>query len=225
MQTSRSWGPLLLLLLGLSVAGCGFNETPAQPNGKPDSVNLSLRTVPTVRSIIVSPGKASFGDCHGGKPNLNTVSGVNRLGFPNATCWVGEISPIGVYPIKITNTGIASFVFVNGSTASPSDGGNQWTLCNLGPHPIATCKGYAKRLPGIDQYVVQNFGPGQVDRAGLSGTPQCDIAFGRGRCWAGLGATQSEGFKLTGPYKATDEVSTSYTMTITWTPVPSESQS
>jgi hypothetical protein len=227
MQTSRSWGPLLLLLLGLSVTGCGLHDTPSQPNGKPASVNLSLRTVPTVRSITVSPGKASFSDCHGGKTELNTVSGGNRLGFPNATCWVGEVSPIGVYPITITNTGIASFVFINGSAASPSDGGNQWTLCNLGPHPLTACNGWRNRVPGVDQYVIQNFGTAnKLDRTGLSGTPQCDREFGDGyKCWATLGASQTEGFKLTGPYKASDEVSTKYTMTITWTPVPAEGQS
>jgi hypothetical protein len=226
MQTSRSWGPLLLLLLGLSLAGCGFNEAHAPPNGKSASVNLSLRTVPVVRSVTVSPARETFGACEGGKQKLNTVSIGNRLGYPNGVCWVGETRPIGVYPIRITNTGIASFIFVSGSAASPSDGGNQWTLCNLGPHPLTSCSGSHNRMPGIDQYVVQNFGPGpRLDRAGLSGTPQCDIAFGNGKCWAGLGAFQNEGIKLIGPYKASDEVSTKYTMTVTWTPVPSENQS
>lgn len=227
MQTSRSWGPLLLLLLGLSLAGCGFvHQTPSVPNGKSDSVHLSLRTVPVVRSITVSPARASFDGCKGGKPELNTVSGGNRLGYPNGTCWVGEIDPIGVYPITIKNTGIASFVFVNGSAAIPSDGGNEWTLCNLGPHPRTACKGWHNRMPGVDQYVIQNFGTAnKLDLTGLSGTPQCDREFGNGyKCWAGLGASQTEGFKLTGPYKASDEVSTRYTMTITWTPVPAENQ-
>lgn len=227
MQTSRSWGPLLLLLLGLSLAGCGFHEAPPKvPNGKSASVNLSLRTVPVVRSVTVSPGKETFGNCKGGKPKWNTAAGGNKLGYPNGICWVGETGPIGVYPIKITNIGIASFIFVNGSAASPSDGGNQWTLCNLGPHPLTTCNGAQHKLPGIDQYVVQNFGPGnKIDRAGLSGTPQCDREFGNGKCWAPQDAFQNEGIMLIGPYKASDEVSTKYTMTITWTPVPSQQQS
>lgn len=222
---SRSWKLAVVLLLGLSVAGCGLRESPTQPNGKAASLNLSLKTVPTVRSITVSPAKYTFGDCTGGKSANNTASASSRLGYPNGTCWVGEINPIGVYPIKITNTGIASFIYINGSSATPSDRGNEWTLCNLGHDPSTTCNGSRDRVPGIDQYFIRNFGPsGRPNISGLTGTPQCDREFGtRGHCWAGLGASQTEGFELIGPFAVTDNASTNWTMTITWTPVPTDS--
>jgi hypothetical protein len=225
MQIPRSAKQTAVLLLGLSLslAGCGLATTPSQPNGKAATLNLSVKTVPTVRSITISPGRATFGNCAGGKDVNNTHSAGSRLGFPNGTCWVGETSPIGVYPIKITNTGIASFVYVNGSSATPSDDGNGWSLCNLGKNPAATCNGYKHRAPGIDQYLVENFGPGGGTRSGLTGTPQCDRAFGaRGKCWAGLGASQHEGFELIGPFAASDFRSSNWTMSITWTPVPTE---
>lgn len=226
MQTSRSGKQIAVLLLGLSLAGCGIGAATSQPNGKSATLNLSLKTVPTVRSITISPGKAAFGNCTGGKDANNTASAGIRLGYPNGTCWVGETTPIGVYPIKITNTGIASFVYINGSSATPSDDGNGWSLCNLGSNPVVTCKADRKRAPGLDQYFVRNFGPDGRNYSGLTGTPQCDREFdSHGKCWAGLGASQQEGMELIGPYKASDEVSTSYTMTITWTPVPSESGS
>jgi hypothetical protein len=226
MQISRSGKQIALLLLGLSLAGCGFAAAPSQPNGKAGTLNLSLKTVPTVRSVTISPGKATFGYCTGGKDHNNTHSAGSRLGFPNGTCWVGATDPFVEYPIKITNAGIASFIFVSGSGATPSDGGNGWSLCNIGSHPKVTCNGYRHRAPGTDQYLVQNFGANGHNISGLTGTPQCDREFdAHGKCWAGLGASQQEGIELIGPYKATDEVSTSYTMTITWTPVPTENQS
>jgi len=221
---SRSWKLAAVLLPGLLVAGCGFGQSTTQPNGKAASLNLSLKTVPNVRSITVTPVKATFGNCAGGKQGNNTASTGSRLGYPNGICWVGETDPIGVYPIKITNTGIASFVYINGSSAAPSDGGNGWSLCNLGRDPATTCNGSRHRAPGIDQYVVKNFSPtGRPDFSGLSGTPECDREFGqRGRCWAGLGASQTEGFELIGPFATTDNASTNWTMTITWTPVPTD---
>ena len=225
MQTSRSGKQLAVLQLGvgLALAGCGFAAHAKQPDGKTATLNLSLKTVPNVRSVTISPEKESFANCTGGKINNNTASTTSRLGYPNATCWVGEINPIGVYPVKITNTGIASFVYVNGSTATPSDDGNQWKLCNLGEDPVATCDGYKNRLPGVDQYVVRNFSSTGTNMAGLTGDPACDPAFGpKGKCRAGLGAVQHEGFELIGPSAATDASSTSWTMTITWTPVPYE---
>jgi hypothetical protein len=225
MQISRSGKQIAVLLLGLSLslAGCGFATTPSQPDGKAATLNLSLKTVPTVRSITISPVRATFANCTGGKDNNNTASAPNRLGYPNGVCWIGEVNPIGVYPIQVTNTGIASFVYINGSSASPSDSGDEWKLCNVGKNPAATCNGYQHRRPGIDQYIVRNFGPDGSNNTGLSGTPQCDRAFSaRGKCWAVLGASQHEGFELIGPFAASDAASTNWTMSITWTPVPTE---
>jgi hypothetical protein len=224
MQISRSRKQVAaLLLLGLSLAGCGFTTTPSQPNGKSATLNLSLKTVPTVRSITISPARASFANCTGGKDRNNTKSTGGRLGYPNGICWVGEVDPIGVFPIKVTNTGIASFVYINGSSATPSDAGNSWSLCNVGPKPAAICNGYKNRKPGVDQYIVRDFGPDGSNNTGLTGSPQCDRAFGpHGKCWATLGASQTEGFELIGPFAATDAGSTNWTVSITWTPVPKE---
>jgi hypothetical protein len=226
MQISRSGKRIAVLLLGLSLslAGCGFSaETSSQPNGRAATLNLSLKTVPTVRSITISPGKATFANCTGGKGNDNTASAGSRLGYPNGVCWIGESSPIGLYPIKVINTGIASFVYVSGSNATPSDGGDDWALCNVGKDPAVTCSGYKNSTPGVDQYIVRNFGPDGSNNTGLTGTPQCDRAFGaQGKCWAGLGASQQEGFELIGPSAVSDTGSTNWTITITWTPVPTE---
>ncbi|HEY2508506.1 MAG TPA: hypothetical protein VGI58_18460 [Streptosporangiaceae bacterium] len=157
----------------------------------------------------------------GGLPSLNTHSTSTRLGYPNGTCWVGS-EPVGIYPIKITNTGIASFIKVNGSNAIPADDGNGWSLCNRGGHPVVACTGRDKRMPGVDQYFVQNFSPADSGRpSGLTAAPVCDRAFSmRGRCWAVQDQSQTEAFELIGPKIPTDYNATSWTMTITWTPVP-----
>jgi hypothetical protein len=224
MQISRSGGRSAVLLAGLSLclAGCGFAaKSPSLPSGKPANLNLSLKTVPTVRSITISPDKATFGDCTGGNLSNNTASEGSRLGYPNGTCWVGESSPVKYYPIKITNSGIGSFMEVNGSNVSPSDGGNEWSLCNVGKHPAVTCDGYKNSVPGVDQYILRNFSTDGSNSTGLTGTAACDHAFGpHGKCWAAPGVSQREGFKLIGPSAPTDYSSTSWTMTITWTPVP-----
>lgn len=208
---------LPLLLAGL--AGCGF-RTPAPAAGQPGSISLSLKTVPTIRSITVSPKKASFGSCSGGYAQNNTASAGDKLGYPNARCWVGITNPYGSFPIKITNTGIAAYVYVNGSNAVPSDNGSQWQLCNLGRRPAVSCTGRRNR-PGVNQYLVQNFGPSTtMNTAGLTGTPACDHQFDpSGKCWAVQGTFQTEGIKLTGPSTSTDNA-TNWTVTITWTPVP-----
>jgi hypothetical protein len=224
MQISRRAKQAAVLLLGLAMTGCGYSDVPSQPSGKAATLNLSLKTVPTVRSITISPGTATFANCVGGSSGNNTASAGNRLGYPNGTCWVGEATPIGIYPIKITNTGIASFVYVSGSDAAPSDGGDHWSLCEAGANPQTSCSGHDKLLPGTDQYILRNFSPDGASGTGLSGTPECDHEFDQhGKCWAGQGASQDEGFELIGPFAATDSASTQWTMSITWTPVPTES--
>lgn len=219
MSRSWRWAGLFVLLAG--VAGCGITSEPSQAPGQPASVSLSLTTVPTIRSVTVSPAKASFGDCQGGFASNNTASTPGELGFPNGRCWVGSpISPTS-FPIKITNTGIASYIYVNGSDASPSDQITQWTLCNTGNNPAAACADADGGLPGTNQYLVANFGPDGTRRfSGLTATPQCDRQFGQsGHCWAKQGSSQTEGILLVGPAISTD-TSTKWTVTITWTPVP-----
>jgi hypothetical protein len=190
--------------------------------GKAASINLSLTTVPTIRSVTVSPAKSQFGNCSGGKAKDNTSSTTGKLGFPNGECWVGKPNPSGDFPITITNTGIASDIYVFGSSASPADGGTGWNLCNLGKTPVVTCTGGAHHaIPGTDQYLVRNFSPGQrPDYGGLSASPACDYEFDISRgCQAPQGAFQTEGLKLIGPWSSSDN-STRWTVTITWMPVP-----
>jgi hypothetical protein len=213
---SRAWG-WALPLLALGLAGCGYSSPPAGA-GQSASVNLSLTTVPTIRSVTVSPAKASFGTCSGGKALNNTHSTSTKLGFPNGQCWVGSLG--AAYPITITNTGIASYIDVNGASAAPSDDGTGWSLCNVGGNPFVACSGRNNNRPGTDQYLVQNFGPYRENHSGLTDNPRCDHEFDpNGRCWAMQGSAQTEGIELTGPYQSTDN-STKWTVTITWTPVP-----
>jgi hypothetical protein len=208
------------VLAALALAGCGTTAAGPGP-GTAASLQLSLKTVPTVRSVTVSPAKASFGRCQGGSAADNTASTNGRLGYPNGKCWVGLPSPYGVFPIKITNSGIASYIDVNGSSATPSDNDSEWGLCNVGSHPAVACSGKDKRAPGNNQYLVENFGPNsRRSTTGLTSAPACDAVFtARGKCWAVQGASQTEGIELIGP-AATSDNSTSWTVTITWTPVP-----
>jgi hypothetical protein len=211
----------LLAVVGLAVAACGTSGDAPQHAGQAASVSLSLTTVPTVRSVTVSPAKASFADCSGGQASQNTLSTPGKLGFPNGHCLVGLTNP-GIYPITITNTGIASLIYVNGSSASPADGLSEWTLCNVDRHDAAACSGSDKKLPGIDQYLLENFSSAGELAGGITSTPRCDPEFDpSGRCWAVQGASQSEGIELIGPSFSSDN-STKWTVTITWTPVPSQ---
>jgi hypothetical protein len=217
--TSLALAVASLVLAGFGVAGCGTNIAALQNAGKAASVNLSVNTVPTVRSVTVSPGNASFGNCTGGQTSADTHSTAGKLGFPNGECFVGLLNP-NFYPIAITNTGIASDIYVSGSNAVPSDGGNQWSLCNPEGHFGSGCTRDHGKLPGIDQYLVEAFSPVVQQPVGISGTPSCDHAWNSsGGCWAVQGASQSEGIELIGPYFSSD-TSTKWTMTITWVPVP-----
>ena len=211
---------VLLAIVTIAVAACGITAAP-QDAGTSGSIGLSLTTVPTVRSVTVSPATATFAECGGGKASRDTKSTLGKLGFPDGQCSVGLMNP-GIYPITITNTGIASYVYVSGTSASPADDGNQWALCNVGDHPAIACTHDDKRQPGTDQYLVQNFSPFGESPSGVTGTPACDQEFGPSNgCWAVEGASQTEGLELTGPYFTSDG-STRWTMTITWTPVPSQ---
>jgi hypothetical protein len=211
----------LVAAVGLAVGACGTSGDAPQYAGKAASISLSLTTVPTIRAVTVSPAKASFADCSGGQASQNTLSTTGKLGFPNGHCLVGVMNP-GIYPITITNTGIASLIYVNGSSANPSDGLSEWTLCNVGRHAAVDCSGSGKRLPGINQYLLENFSSAGELAGGITTTPRCDPEFdASGRCWAVEGASQSEGIELIGPSFSSDDA-TKWTVTITWTPVPNQ---
>jgi hypothetical protein len=212
----------LLPLLPIVIVGCGSSSLPPGA-GQAASVNLSLNTVPNIRSVTVSTSQQDFSNCRFGDPHRNTGSQPGRLGYPNGVCWLGVLNPFGNFPVKITNTGIASNLFVNGANAIPANPGGsnaQWSLCNVGDDPAVDCKGPYGR-PGPDQYLLENFAPsGRINAGGLTGTPECDREFARaGTCWAVQGTVQTEGLELTGPSTSTD-TATKWTVTITWTPVP-----
>ncbi len=216
VRRSISWPALAVV--AIAVTACGTSNDVLKHAGRAASVNLSLTTVPTIRSVTVSPAKTSFADCSGGLANRNTQSTAGQLGFPNGHCLVGLTSP-GIYPITVTNTGIASAIYVSGTSATPADGGTQWALCNRGFDPAVDCSG-EHGLPGTDQYLVANFSSAGQRTSGITGTPTCDPEFdASGRCWAVQGASQSEGIELIGPTLSSDN-STKWTVTITWTPVP-----
>jgi hypothetical protein len=222
MPVNRNWLFLIpAAAAAVVLAGCGSSTAPPSGAGKAASINLSLNTVPVIRSVTVSPVKGTFSNCSGGNAGANTASTSARLGYPNGRCWYGKPEPRGSFPITITNTGIASQIDVYGSSANPADDGDQWSLCNVGSSPAVTCTGASKREPGSDQYLVVNFSPDDNPNAdGVTGNPLCDHQFGEsGSCRAIQGSFQTEGLELIGPSSTTDN-STSWTVTVTWMPVP-----
>jgi hypothetical protein len=219
----RLWtGAWAVPVVLVTLAGCGITTAgPPAGAGRAANANLTLRTVPTIRSVTVTVmrGMATFTNCTGGAARYNTPSHGDELGYPNGRCWIGSQGG-AIFPITITNNGIASHVDVSGTASVPSDGGQGWNLCNIGSHPTVVCSDASNTLPGIDQYLVQNFGPYGKNTAGITDIPQCDIEFVQGgHCWVHEGTAQIEGIELTGPQQASDS-STKWTITITWTPVP-----
>lgn len=231
MKLLRDFWRLILIGIGLLVllAACGgiklgqlASEVVKPSAGDGANLSMSLHTVPTVRSVTVTPKRARFGNCTGGAPGENTLSRHAALGFPNGTCWVGEPGETGVLPVTVTNTGIAANIEVNGSDAVPVDGGTSWQLCNTGANAANPCTGSHGKSPGLNQYLLRNFGLGRagLDGTGLTTDPTCDIAFGSAsKCLAKTGLAISEGIELVGP-SASADISTHWHITITWTPVP-----
>jgi hypothetical protein len=213
--------PIAAVVLSAGLTACGTK--PAPPGaGTAASVSLSLTTVPTIRSVTVSPGNAQIGGCYGGLARNNTKSTTSKkLGFPDGRCWFGKSGANGIFPITITNKGIASDIYVSGSSATPADNGNGWTLCNIGKDPAVLCTGRLHLVPGTDQYLLRNFSPlDKPDYGGLTDDPACDHVFGVSHsCLASEGMSQTEGIELIGPASSSDN-STKWTVTITWMPVP-----
>jgi hypothetical protein len=227
----RDFWRLILIGIGLLVllAACGgiklgqlASEAVKPAAGDGANLSMSLHTVPTVRSVTVTPKKARFGNCTGGNTEADTVSEHQALGFPNGTCWVGAPGETGVLPVTVTNTGIAANIKINGSDAVPGDGGTSWVLCNTGQNPAVPCTANHGKSPGLNQYLLRNFGLGRVGllSAGLTNSPTCDVAFGSASdCLATSGMAKGEGIELVGP-SASADISTHWHITITWTPVP-----
>jgi hypothetical protein len=206
----------LAVAAGLAACSTGSASQPAGTPGKGQSIAISLKVVPTVVSVTVSPSSAAFGGCTGGNKSVNTASTGNALGFPNGRCWLGTPGSHGSFPITITNTGVAADIYVSGASASPSDNGTGWGLCNIGANPASACTGSGGKMPGDNQYLLQNFAGGSMNPSGLTGTMTCDAEFAAGSCSAIQGNSQQEGIELTGPASTADQ-STKWTVTITWT--------
>jgi hypothetical protein len=208
------------ILAAAGLAACSATPTSSAPGtpGGSSSISISLKTVPTLVSVTVSPSTARFGGCSGGNRSVNTASTSGALGFPNGQCWLGKAGSGGSYPITITNTGVAAKIFVNGGNAVPSDGGTQWGLCNLGSSPAVGCANGSGKMPGNNQYLLQNFAAGSDNTAGLTSNSVCDPEFSAGSCQAVTGDAQQEGIEITGPELSSD-TATSWTVTIKWTAV------
>ena len=207
---------VLAAAAGLAACSTGSASQPVGTPGKGQSIAISLKVVPTVVAVTVSPSSAAFGGCTGGNKSVNTASTPGALGFPNGRCWLGTPGSHGSFPITITNSGVAADIYVSGASASPSDSGAGWGLCNVGAKPVSACTGPGGKLPGPNQYLLQNFAGGSMNSAGLTGTTTCDPEFAAGSCSAVQGDSQQEGIELTGPTTTADQ-STSWTVTITWT--------
>jgi hypothetical protein len=208
------------ILAAAGLAACSATPTSSAPGtpGGSSSISISLKTVPTLVSVTVSPSTARFGGCSGGNRSVNTASTSGALGFPNGQCWLGKAGSGGSHPITITNTGVAAKIFVNGGNAVPSDGGTQWGLCNLGSSPAVGCANGSGKMPGNNQYLLQNFAAGSDNTAGLTNNSVCDPEFSAGSCQAVTGDAQQEGIEITGPELSSD-TATSWTVTIKWTAV------
>jgi hypothetical protein len=213
VRRRRTW---LIVLLGLAllIVVIAFVNRPAPAASNGASISISLKAVPTIRSVTVSPGKASFSNCTGGNAADDTASTSNALGYPNGHCWVGTPEAGGSFPITITYGGPPGQVFVDGGNAVPSAGGGQWGLCNAS----AACTGPGG-APGADQYMVKNFGTGTNNSTGLTGSFTCDHEFSPRGCSATEGQAQKEGVELIGP-QSSGNTSTSWTVTVTWAAAP-----
>jgi hypothetical protein len=175
------------------------------------STTATLASVLTTRSIKVTPTTTAFGDCKGG--TAPTASTSTALGYPNGSCSVGVPGSAGVFPITITNTGIAGDIDISSSNATPSDNGDRWILCSSAPAAATPCSSAGS--PGGNQFTAENFSLGK-ESGSLTRTPTCDPVFDRGGgCAAAEGQSASEGVALIGPLWSSD-ISRSWTLTFTW---------
>lgn len=210
VRRTASWAAVVLVLLIVALVVANVHA-PAASNGA--SVVLSLKVVPTVRSVTVTPGRSSFGTCTGGSVSGDTVSTSAELGYPNARCWDGRPGAARL-PVTVTYSGPPGRVLIAGSDAAPATGFTGWRLCKS----AFSCSG-RHGLPGLDQYMVRNFGSGSTTSGVLTDSLRCDQQFGPGGCTAAPGQSQKEGFELIGP-AASANTSPLWTVTITWAAAP-----
>lgn len=207
---------VVLFLFTRQPAGGGSQDTPQF--GPSSATTGHLKVVPTIRSVTVTPGTVTFGNCTGGSGATN--SSEQAMGYPNGSCSVGAIGVNETFPIAVSYTGLPGNVYVSSSNAVPADGGTPWSLCS--PQGKPSCTG-GQGLPGSDQYMIMNFAPQVPNATVLTTTSTCDAEFDPGGgCTASpqefAKQTQHEGLLLTGP-RTWDDHSTSWTLTVTWTAV------
>jgi hypothetical protein len=214
IRVRRSWGAFAAVVVLLLLGGIVLANRPTPIAGNGASVAISVKVVPTIRSVTVSPGKASFSNCSGGSSGADTASTSTELGYPDGQCWDGNPGASGSFPVTITYKGPPGQVFVTASNAAPSSGGGHWSLCTS----ASPCMGPGG-LPGANQYLVENFGQGSSTSTRLTGSLQCDREFGPGGCSATHGQSQKEGFELIGP-QSSDNTADVWTVTVTWAAGP-----
>jgi hypothetical protein len=219
----------VLVVLFLFTRGSnGSGNQDGSSSSSTSQVTGHLSVVPTIRSITVSPGSVTFHDCTGGNGATNSTP--QAMGYPNGSCSVGVTGVNQSFPITVTYTGLPGTVEVNATSAVPSDGGTNWSLCSPPGQSQPNCTG-GLGLPGKDQYTVENFGQAVANATLVTGNAACDKQFDQGPgggCSASpaefQSQTQHEGLMLTGP-STWDDHSTSWTMTVTWTAVGPQSLS
>src|SRR5579872_2770260 len=199
------------------------HQTTAGPSATGDGGTTTghLSVVPTVRSVTVSPGDVTFGNCTGGDGATDSTQ--HALGYPNGECSVGNPGVNPSYPITVSYTGIPGAVYVTGANAVPADNGTHWALCTPNQQPGASlpaCTGF-RGQPGTDQYTLITFAPGVANSTVLGTAAAGDTEFDAGGgCVASPPEfhtqVQHEGLLLVGP-KSWDDHSTSWTVNVTWT--------
>lgn len=209
-----------LLASAVAVGAIGLAAPPAFADSS-GTANFSLNVLPQVYSVTVSQSVSTFGNCSGG----NSTQG--QIGFPNGSCDAGTVAVVsGFQPaVTITNTGVAGKIDISGQNAVPADNGTPWTLCTVNVTGPTLCSNSSN--PGQDQYAL--FGAAYNERAGIPNvldTPSCDQLFdvnansATGGCTATTGQQGTESLQLQGPSASTDP-SSSWTLGVTWTAVPS----
>jgi hypothetical protein len=212
VRRPTSWAALA----AMGVVGVGAVALTGRASNSPSGASTvaTLKVVTTLRSVTVSPAKTTFAHCTGGHDPFHSTP--RAMGYPNGRCSVGKAGTI--WPITIRN-GVRADMFVQSSSAIPSDGLSSWQLCNLGSHPAVRCTG-PDGLPGPDQFVVENFSSAGQSTTGLTLRGHCDAQFSpAGGCLALSGQLQREGIELIGP-SIPDDTSRTWTVTITWTAMP-----
>jgi hypothetical protein len=214
-QDTAGWTIVaLMLIIGVVAYVALRGSAQASPGGA--STTASLKVVPTMRYVIVSPTATKFARCKFGPRGAPFHSTSTALGYPNGRCWIGKLR--STWPIKISRDP-QSEVLVWGYNAVPSDGGTQWRLCNRGADPAVACMGPGGR-PGRDQFFVENFWAGGQNATGLTDATRCAATFtSSSSCLLSMGQSQSEGMAVIGPSRP-DDNSTLWRIRIAWIAVP-----